>query len=236
LLADFDSLRRDLDGSGTMEAMDRFTQQAASILTSGRFAEALDLSKEPKHFLHRYTPAAARAGFRFYTSEGPTSVRKLLLARRLIEAGVRCVSVSFSDFDTHEKNFPRMRQLLPLIDHGLHALVTDLEERGMLKDVSIVVWGEFGRTPRINSKNGGRDHWPAVSPALLAGGGMKVGQVIGATDRQGGTVVSRPVSYQDVFATLYRNLGINPATTTLSDPSGRPQHLLDRGEPLHELG
>jgi hypothetical protein len=236
LLADFDSLRRDLDGSGTMEAMDRFTQQAASILTSGRFAEALDLSKEPKRFLDRYTPAAARGGFRFYTSEGPMSVRKLLLARRLIEAGVRCVSVSFSDFDTHEKNFPRMRQLLPLIDHGLHALVTDLEERGMLKDVSIVAWGEFGRTPRINPRNGGRDHWPAVGPALLAGGGMKVGQVIGATDRQAGTVVSRPVSYQDVFATLYRNLGINPATTTLSDPSGRPQHLLDRGEPLHELG
>jgi hypothetical protein len=236
LLADFDSLRREMDQSGTMDAMDRFTQQAASILTSGRLAAALDLGKEPDRVVARYTPAEPTGGFRFYTSEDAPSVRKLLLARRLIEAGVRCVSVSFSDFDTHQKNFPRMRQLLPIVDHGLHALVTDLHERGMLNDVSVVAWGEFGRTPRVNTQTGGRDHWPAVGPALLAGGGMKVGQVIGATDRLAGAVVSRPVSYQDVFATLYRNLGIDPATTTLTDPNGRPQHLLDRGEPIRELG
>jgi uncharacterized protein (DUF1501 family) len=144
------------------------------------------------------------------------------------------VSVSFSDFDTHAKNFPRMRQLMPLVDHGLHALVTDLEERGMLGNVSIVAWGEFGRTPMIN-KSGGRDHWPTVSPVLLAGGGMKVGQVIGVTDRHAAAVVSRPVHYQDVFATLYHNLGIDPATTTLTDPNGRPQHLLEQGQPIREL-
>jgi uncharacterized protein (DUF1501 family) len=234
LLAGLDSVRRDLDASGTMEAMDRFTQQATNILTSGRFAAAMDLGQESPRMRERYTPAGPSDAGRFYTSEDATSVRKLLLARRLIEAGVRCVSVSFSDFDTHSRNFPRMRQLLPLVDHGLHALVTDLAERGMLGNVSIVVWGEFGRTPRIN-KDGGRDHWPAVSPALLAGGGMKVGQVLGATDRYAGTVRSRPVHFQDVFATLYHNLGIDPAATTLTDPNGRPQHLMDQGQPIREL-
>jgi uncharacterized protein (DUF1501 family) len=229
----FDNARRDLDNSGTLDAMDQFTQQAVNILTSGRFAGALDLSKEPSQVLERYTAPTA-PGARFYTSEDGHSARKLLLARRLIEAGVRCVSVSFSDFDTHSNNFPRIRQLVPIVDHALHALVTDLDQRGMLGEVAIVVWGEFGRTPRIN-RNGGRDHWPAVGPALLAGGGMKGGLVIGATDRLAGRVVSRPVSYQEVFATLYRTLGINPGTTTLTDPNGRPQHLLERGEVMREL-
>src|SRR5437764_12317208 len=100
-----------------------------------------------------------------------------------------------------------MRQLLPIIDHGLYTLITDLEERGMLGDVTVVAWGEFGRTPRVN-KDGGRDHWPAVSPALLAGGGMRVGQVLGATDRHAASVASRPVHFQEAFATLYHNLGI----------------------------
>lgn len=234
LLKSFDTTRREIDGSGSMQAMDRFTEQAANILTSGRFAEALDFEREPAKSLARYSPTITTNEERFYTAEEPTSIRKLLLARRLVEAGVRCVSVSFSDFDTHSKNFPRMRQLLPIIDHGLHALVTDLEERGMLDNVSIVAWGEFGRTPKVN-KDGGRDHWPAASPALLAGGGMKLGQVIGTTDRHAGAVTSRPIHYQDVFATLYRNLGIDPARTTLLDPNSRPQHLLDQGQPIREL-
>lgn len=234
LLKSFDATRRDLDGSGSMAAMDRFTEQAANILTSGRFAEALDFEREPAKSLARYSPGLSSDAERFYTAEDPSSIRKLLLARRLVEAGVRCVSVSFSDFDTHSKNFPRMRQLLPIIDHALHALVTDLDERGMLDNVSIVVWGEFGRTPRIN-KDGGRDHWPAAGPALLAGGGMKTGQVIGTTDRHAGAVTSRPIHYQDIFATLYRNLGIDPATTTLLDPNSRPQHLLDQGQPIREV-
>jgi Protein of unknown function (DUF1501) len=233
LLSAFDGLRRDLDASHTMDAMDRFTQQATSILTSGRFAGALDLSRESTRMLDFYT-CPDRGEDRFYTSEDGHAPRKLLLARRLIEAGVRCVSVSLSDFDTHSNNFGRMRQLLPIVDHGLYALVTDLDQRGMLDDVTIVVWGEFGRTPRINA-NGGRDHWPEASPALLAGGGIRTGQVIGATDRLAARVVSRPVHYQDVFATLYQQLGINAATTTLIDPNGRPQHLLDRGTPIREL-
>src|SRR6185436_4502763 len=125
-------------------------------------------------------------------------------ARKLIEAGVRCISLTISDFDTHRLNFERLRYLLPIVDAGLDALTTDLEERGLADDVTIVVWGEFGRTPKINT-NGGRDHWPGAGMCLLAGGGMRVGQVIGETDRYAGTVTSRPVRYPDVFATLYRN-------------------------------
>lgn len=235
LLGGLDSLRREMDASGMMNAMDGFTQQAVSILTSGRFAEAMDLSREDPKVVARYTPTAARSGEQFVTAEGPNSVKKFLLARRLIEAGVRVVSLSISDFDTHSKNFPRMRNLLPLVDHGLHALVTDLAERGMLDDVTIVAWGEFGRTPRIDPKTGGRHHWPGVGPAIIAGGGMPGGQVIGATDRTASTVVSRPVHYKDVFATIFQNLGIDARNTTLIDPQGRPQYLLDAGTPLPEL-
>ena len=127
-----------------------------------------------------------------------------------------------------------MRNLLPLVDYGLSTLVDDLTERGMIDNVTIVAWGEFGRTPRINDKSG-RDHWPRVGPAILAGGGLRTGQVIGATDRTAGAVTERPVSYQDVFATLYRSLGIDALQTTILDPRGRPQYLLDAGEPLSEL-
>jgi hypothetical protein len=235
LLTGLDSIRREVDASGMMDAMDRFTQQAVGILTSGRLADAMDLEKEDPQVLARYTPSPQKDAFRFATSEGPMAVRKFLLARRLIEAGVRCVSISISDFDTHSKNFPRMRQLLPLVDHGFHALVTDLEERGTLDDVTIVAWGEFGRTPRVNSKAGGRDHWPRVGPAFLAGGGMNVGQVLGKTDRSAGTAIERPVHYKDVFATLYHNLGLDARSITITDPRGRPQYLLDEGEPIREL-
>ena len=176
LLNELDRIKRSVDASGMMDAMDAFTQQAVSILTSGRFAEAMDITREDPKTIERYTAKGDPAAEKFYTAEGPNSTRKFLLARRLVEAGVRCVSVSISDFDTHSKNFPRMRQLIPIVDHGLSALVTDLEERGMLDDVTIVAWGEFGRTPRIDPKTGGRHHWPRVGPAILAGGGMNVGQ------------------------------------------------------------
>jgi hypothetical protein len=235
LLRELDRIKRSVDASGMMDAMDCFTQQAVSILTSGRFAEAMDLTREDPRTVQRYTVKGDPSAERFYTAEGPDSTRKFLLARRLIEAGVRCVSVSISDFDTHSKNFPRMRQLIPIVDHGLAALVTDLEERGMLDDVTIVAWGEFGRTPRVDPKSGGRHHWPRVAPAILAGGGMSVGKVIGATDRTAGSVISRPVHYKDVFATLYSNLGIDARHTTIIDPHGRPQYLLDDGHPLPEL-
>ncbi len=234
LLAGLDRIRREIDASGMMEAMDRFHEQAAGILTSGTLANALDLSQEDPRVVDRYTGPALAGQLAHYTSEGPQSTRKFLLARRLIEAGVRVVSVSISDFDTHSDNFGRMRQLLPIVDHGLCTLVSDLGERGLLDDVSIVVWGEFGRTPKINS-NGGRDHWPRVGPCLLAGGGLKTGQVLGATDREAGSPVTRPVHYKDVFATLYRNLGIDARQITINDPQGRPQYILDDGEPITEL-
>ncbi|MCO6456029.1 MAG: DUF1501 domain-containing protein [Pirellulaceae bacterium] len=229
-----DGLRREVDASGMMDALDRFHQQAAGILLSGRFAAAMDLDSEDPATLALYTPPGSSDTSPHTTSEGALATRKLLLARRLVEAGVRCVSVSFSDFDTHSSNFPRMRHLMPIVDHGLAALVTDLQQRGMLDDVSIVAWGEFGRTPKING-NGGRDHWPRVGMALLAGGGMRTGQVIGSTDRTASSATSRPVSYQDVFATLYHNLGIQASSTTLTDPTGRPQYLLDHGHVLDEL-
>jgi uncharacterized protein (DUF1501 family) len=234
LLGQLDSLRRHVDASGMMDALDRFHQQAAGILLSGRFADAMDLQREDPATLAMYTPSGSPEPSPHVTSEGALATRKLLLARRLVEAGVRCVSVSFSDFDTHSANFPRMRHLLPIVDHGLAALVTDLEQRGMLDDVSIVVWGEFGRTPKINPK-GGRDHWPRVGMALLAGGGMRTGQVLGSTDRTASTATSRPITYQDVFATLYHNLGIKASATTLPDPTGRPQYLLDHGHVIDEV-
>lgn len=235
LLTSLDRLRHDADSTGMMEAMDRFSQQAVGILMSGELAGALDLNSEDPAILQRYTAGSTDSGRPSTTSEGPDSVRKFLLARRLIEAGARCVSVSISDFDTHSDNFPRMKNLMPIVDHGLHALVTDLEERGILDDVSIIVWGEFGRTPRIDPKTGGRHHWPQVGPALMAGGGIRSGQVIGSTNRLGDDVASRPVHYKDVFATLYHNLGIDARTVTVTDPQGRPQFLLDDGHVMREI-
>ena len=235
LLAGLDKLRRRADASGMMDAMDSFTQQAVGILTSGAFASALDLSLEDPRVLSRYRLDGARSEPASTTSDDASATKKFLLARRLVEAGVRCVSLSISDFDTHSNNFPRMKGVLPIVDHGLGTLIEELEERGLLGDVSIVAWGEFGRTPTIDPKTGGRHHWPAVGPALLAGSGMQTGQVIGTTDRHGKNAVSRPVHYKDVFATLYHNLGLPARHTTATDPSGRPQFLLDAGEPLREL-
>ncbi|MBM3970359.1 MAG: DUF1501 domain-containing protein [Planctomycetes bacterium] len=234
LLAQFDSFRREVDAAGMMTAMDRFTQQAVGILTSGRFADALDFSKEDPRVVERYT-LRSTSGVPNYTSDAAPATQKFLLARRLIDAGVRCVSLSISDFDTHSDNFPRMRHVLPIVDHGLSALITDLQERGQLNDVTIVAWGEFGRTPRVDPKSGGRHHWPQVGPAILAGGGLRGGIALGETDRTASTAIARPVHYKEVFATIYHNLGIDPHRTALTDPQGRPQHLLDEGLPIREL-
>src|SRR5262245_33501778 len=188
-----DPLRGQVDRSGSMDALDSFTRQAVGILTSGRFAAAMDLAAEDPRMIERYTLAGAGAEPPSVTSDRPNATLKFLLARRLVEAGVRCVSISLSDFDTHSNNFPRLRKLLPILDHGLAMLLTDLHERGMLDDVSIVAWGEFGRTPKVQASNGGRDHWPAVGMALMAGGGMRAGQVIGETDRYAAAAISRPI-------------------------------------------
>ncbi|HEX4129695.1 MAG TPA: DUF1501 domain-containing protein [Pirellulales bacterium] len=224
LLASFDGMRREIDSSGTMLAKDSFDDVAFDILTSSRLVDALDLSKEDPSVRARYGDGKP---FNYQADGAPTDNEQLLLARRLIEAGVRCVTLSFGRWDSHEQNFDLVRDHGSKLDQGLSALVEDLERRGMLDDVSVIAWGEFGRTPRINAR-GGRDHWPCVSCAILAGGGMRTGQAIGATNRLGEVPQDRPVHFQEVFATLYHNLGIDPATTTIIDPSGRPQYLVEQ--------
>lgn len=224
LLGALDGLRRDADTSGRMEAMDAFTQKAVEVVTSGRMADALDLGKEKPEVVRRYVGDGGRRA---------DANRNFLLARRLVEAGVRCVAMSWGGWDTHENNFRSLRTQLPALDLGLTALLEDLEARGMLRDVTVVLWGEFGRTPKVNDK-AGRDHWPRVSAAFLAGGGLRTGQVVGASDRYAGEAVS-PVHIHQVHATLYHTLGIDVQTTQFVDPSGRPQYLLDLREPLKEL-
>jgi hypothetical protein len=233
LLAQLDAARRRLDGWGASGRVDRFTEQALGILSSSRLVEALDLSREPASVRERYgqdDPQClpySNLGYQAHMS-------KFLAARRLVEAGARCVTIAFADFDWHGANFTNGRKVIPLLDQGLAALVTDLHERGLDQDVSVVVWGEFGRTPQINA-SAGRDHWPRVNFALLAGGGMRTGQVIGATNRLAEEAVARPVTYGDIFATLYHRLGLDVSATTLPDLNGRPQYLADSLQPIREL-
>ncbi|MCA8996278.1 MAG: DUF1501 domain-containing protein [Planctomycetaceae bacterium] len=232
VLSAFDRFRSQVDHSGMMEGYDAFTQRAFGILTSSQLADALDLEQEPKELRDRYGYGEDKL-----QADGSTRLlTNFLLARRLIEAGVRCVSLSFSRWDWHGNNFGRARQDFPMLDQAVSALIEDLEARGMLDDVSIVVWGEFGRTPKINN-NAGRDHWPQVSCAMLAGGGLRHGQVIGATNRLGEHAADRPVHFQEVFATLYSSLGINVDHVTLKDLQGRPRFLVDQNayRPMPEL-
>jgi hypothetical protein len=231
LLTSFDRFRRNVDASGMMDGMDAFNQQAFGILTSSRLLEALDVQKEDAKVRERY----GKGDPNNRDDGGPKLMEQFLIARRLVEAGARCVTLAFSRWDHHGDNFGALRQDLPLLDQGVSALIEDLHRRGLEKDVSVVMWGEFGRTPTVN-KDGGRDHWPRVSCAMLAGGGIKTGQVIGATDRLGGEAVSRPVAFGEVFATLYHNLGIDVNKVTVSDLSGRPQYLVENAaQPLREV-
>ncbi|QDV52318.1 DUF1501 domain-containing protein [Gimesia fumaroli] len=225
VLRSLDQFRSNVDASGMMEGLDSFTQQAFGILTSSKLADALDLSKEDQQLRDRY----GRGTKQLRADGGPKLLDDFLTARRLIEAGARCVTLAFSRWDWHGGNFKRGREDMPMLDQGVTALVEDLEHRGMLDDVTVVVWGEFGRTPKINA-NSGRDHWPRVSTALLAGGGMKTGKVIGSTNRLGEYAEDRPVHFQEVFATLYHNLGIDVETTTVTDLQGRPRYLVDNNQ------
>jgi hypothetical protein len=229
LLTSFDRLRSELD-SGRMQALDKFTSAAFDVLTSSRLADALDLSKEDPRVREKYGDGKP---YNYQYDGAPTVNEHLLLARRLVEAGVRVVTLSYGRWDSHSKNFDLVRDHGSKLDQCLPALIEDLAERGMLDDVTVIVWGEFGRTPRIN-QNAGRDHWPNVSCALLAGGGMRTGQVIGSTNRLGEEAKDRPVHFQEIFATLYHNLGINVQTARLIDPAGRPQYLVDK-MPIGEL-
>jgi hypothetical protein len=229
-----DRLKRDIDLSGTMEGTDISLQKAMGILTSTQLADALDLSKEDPAILARY----GQSDEKFQRDGAPQMVENFCVARRLVEAGARFVSMNYSRWDWHGPdgmNFPKSREEFPKLDQALAALVTDLHERGLDQDVSIVMWGEFGRTPKINSNNS-RDHWPAANAALLAGGGMRTGQVIGATNRNGEYPVERPVKFQEVFATLYRNAGLDVGQVRIFDQAGTPRYLVDQDiEPLHEV-
>lgn len=231
-LTAFDRLRADLDRSGMMEGVDAYSRQAFGILTSSRLADAFDLEREDKAVRDRYGYGEDK-----FQDDGSTRLlTNFLLARRLIEAGVRCVSLSFSRWDWHNDNFGQGRRDFPMLDQALSALIEDLEQRGLLDDISVVCWGEFGRTPKINA-SAGRDHWPQVSCALLAGGGLRHGQVIGETNRLGEVPASRPVHFEEVFATLYKAQGLEPDHITLPDLRGRPTYLVDSSlyHPLPEL-
>jgi hypothetical protein len=230
LLASFDGLRRELDTTGSFRALDTMTEKALGVLTSSKLVEALDLSKEPTAIRERYGDGKP---YQYQYDGAPTVNEQFLLARRLVEAGVRCVTLSYGRWDSHGKNFDLVRDHGSKLDQAFTALIDDLEVRGMLDDVTVIVWGEFGRTPRIN-KGAGRDHWPQVSCALLAGGGMRTGQAIGSTNRLGEYANNRPVHFGEVFATLYHTLGIDVSRTFIVDPTGRPQHLIDRS-PMKEL-
>jgi hypothetical protein len=242
LLAGFDGFRRQADALGIADGIDTYQRQAFEMLTSSRLASALDLSREG---------ARVRSGYgldRAYPDEreGKHYLDQFLLARRVIEAGARCVTLAFTrwpfgrvlrgdhNWDWHRDLFPEARKTLPLLDLGLSALIQDLDQRGLLDDVAVVVWGEFGRTPRVN-RNGGRDHWPRVCSALVAGGGMRCGQVLGSTTRWGEEPRTRPVHFREVFATLYQRLGIDVATTQFTDLAGRPHYLVGEHRPLPEL-
>ena len=234
LLRGIDQFRRDADATGQIGGLDEHNAQALSILSNGGLMDALDLSKEDPRITERYGVNIPK-----YQRDGaPKMIRNFLVARRLVEAGARVVTLNYSRWDWHGGdglNFPRSREEMPLLDQGLSALLTDLKERGLDKDVAVVMWGEFGRTPKIN-KNNSRDHWPRANFAFLAGGGMRHGQVIGATDKHGNEPVDRPVKFQEVFATLYNSLGIDTATATVLDPQGRPHYLVDSDiKPLPEL-
>ena len=222
VLTSLDRFRREADASREMEGIDAFNEQALGILTSSKLAEALDVEREDTKLRDRYgrgTPGKQSDG-------AQKLLDHFLVARRLIQSGVRCVTLAFSRWDWHGGNFSRARQDFPMLDQGVTALIEDLDRRDMLDDVTVVVWGEFGRTPKINER-AGRDHWPRVSCALLAGGGMRTGQVIGATNRLGEYATQRPVHFQDVFATMYHNMGIDVRHLALNDLQGRPQYLVD---------
>ncbi len=238
LLADFDRLRRDVDASGEIEATDKFQQLALELITSPRTVAAFDLAKEDDQLRDRYG--------RNLWGQG------CLLARRLAEAGVGVISMyidtpksgqEFTNWDDHIMNAGRpghfakyMEVRLPYMDQALAALIEDIYARGLDRRILVVVMGEFGRTPRLsrNANGVGRDHWPQAYTALVSGGGLRMGQIVGATNSKAEFPVDRPYSPQDMLATIYRHLSIDPAAT-FNDFFGRPVHILNDGRPIDEL-
>jgi hypothetical protein len=234
LLHGIDRLRRDVEHSGQIEAMDRFQQQAWDLMTSARARNAFDLDAEPAAIRERYgllpeykAPTPDRCG-------APAWSQRVLLARRLVEAGVRLVTVDLRWWDTHVKGFESLKDgFLTRFDIAYSALIEDLHQRGLLETTMVIAWGEFGRTPKVNEK-AGRDHWPNVFSAALAGGGIRGGRVVGSSDAKGAEPRDNPKKPQDVLATLYRHLGIE-TTVNYPDHAGRPIPVLPFGSPIQEL-
>jgi hypothetical protein len=216
LLDGFDDVRRDIDATGTMAGLDSFASRAFDMVTSGTVRNALNLEKEDAKTRERYK-----------------GVEQFLTARRLVEAGVGCVTLSIGGWDTHGQNFTTLKKQLPQVDRGVANLIEDLCDRGLDRDVVTVMWGEFGRTPKVNM-NAGRDHWSPVMSALIAGGGMKMGQAVGASSERGERPKDRPCTAQHVLSTIYRAIGIDPSMT-FPNGAGRPMYILDDREPLTEL-
>jgi hypothetical protein len=219
LLAAVDDLARRVEGSDQLATFDEFQQRAAAIVLAGH----------------------ARAAFAIEDEAGPTRDRygrttfgqSCLLARRLVERGVRFVTVNFGGWDHHAKIWEGLGNKLPDFDRGFSALIEDLSQRGLLADTLVACFGEFGRTPKIN-KDVGRDHWAPAGSLLFAGAGVKQGFVLGETDKEGAFVTTRPVAPADVAWTIYQALGIDPRRE-LAAPDGRPQQILDQGRPVEEL-
>ncbi len=216
LLGSFDDLRRDLDTTGSMKGMDTYTERAIEMVTGGVVRNALDLKKEDEKTRERYK-----------------GVEQFLTARRLVEAGVGFVTLSYGGWDTHSDNFKSLKKQLPPLDRAIANLIQDLHDKGMQDDVVLMVAGEFGRTPKVNM-NAGRDHWSPVMSALVAGGGLKMGQAVGASTARGERPKDNPVTVPQVLATIYRAIGIDPAQT-FTNGSGRPMYVLDDRDSVKEL-
>jgi hypothetical protein len=228
LMQQLDGLKHEADRNRALDGMDAYYQQAFDILTSGQLADALDVEQEDPAIRDRYGRGSSDpAG---YGDAGPLLNDYFIVARRLIEAGARVVTLPYGRWDWHGRphgtNFENARDHLPALDIGVTALLEDLKQRGLDQEVTVIVWGEFGRTPKINPK-GGRDHWPQVSSALMFGGGLRTGQVIGATSKLGEYATERPVHFQEIFSTLYHQVGIDADHVTLPDATGRPTYLVD---------
>jgi hypothetical protein len=218
LQGQFDTMKRRIDLNRTFDAMDSVNQQALDIVLSGRVRKAFDVSLEEQSLRDRY---------------GSGWGEQALIARRLIEAGVRFVSLNTGYFDDHGNIEGALRDKLPRHDRAVGVLIQDLAERGLLEDTLVVTAGEFGHTPRIND-NAGRDHWPQAQSILLAGGGFRHGQVIGKTNDKAEYPETRPISVEDFCATVYHALGLHVDDQVI-DLSGRPMHLVPGGKVPSEL-
>lgn len=234
LLLELDHMKKAADYAAQVGAVDAFQSRAWDILLGDAARKAFDLNAEPQHVRDRYgfmppyvAPTPDRCGV-------PAWSQRFLLARRLVEAGVPMVTVDCRWWDTHVKGYETMRDgFLPRWDQAFSALIEDLDQRGMLETTMVLAWGEFGRTPKVNA-TGGRDHYPNVFSAAMAGGGITGGTVVGESDSVGALPLVNPKSPQDVLATVYRHLGIDTAAA-YPDHSGRPIAVLPSGSPIDEL-